>query len=139
MVVVYLLYASALNDTLHASTALLGICYGVQNSVMVPTAGELFGLKHFGKIYNVTALGNPFGPLLFSRFLAGYVYDKEAAKQHSEGSCLGPDCFRVTFLVLSGVGVLGSALGIILTVRVWPVYQMLYSSGFFRLPRSSLH
>ena len=105
----------------------------------VPTASELFGLKHFGKIYNFMALGNPIGALLFSGLLAGYVYDKEAAKQHSGGSCLGPDCFRLTFLVLSGVSVLGSVLGVILTVRVRPVYQMLYSSGSFRQPRSSLH
>ncbi|ONK70393.1 uncharacterized protein A4U43_C05F33250 [Asparagus officinalis] len=139
MIFVYLLYASALDGTLYASTALLGICYGVQYSVMVPTASELFGLKHFGKIYNFMILGNPIGALLFSGLLAGYVYDKEAAKQHSGSFCYGPECFRLTFLVLSGVNVIGCALGIILTVRIRPVYQMLYSSGSFKLLRTSLH
>lgn len=139
MIAVYLLYASQLYGTLYASTALLGICYGVQYAVMVPTASELFGLKHFGKIYNFMILGNPIGALLFSGLLAGYVYDKEAAKQQSGSTCLGADCFRLTFLILSGVSVVGSVLGAILTARVRPVYRMLYSSGSFKLPRSSVH
>ncbi|KAG1327816.1 protein NUCLEAR FUSION DEFECTIVE 4 [Cocos nucifera] len=145
MIITYLLFASGLNGTLHASTALLGICYGVQFSVMVPTASELFGLKHFGLIYNFMLLGNPLGALLFSAGLAGYLYDVEAAKQNqgfhdaSTNSCLGPNCFRITFLVLAGVCSLGTLLSIILTVRIKPVYQMLYAGGSFRQPRSSHH
>ncbi|KAF8400579.1 hypothetical protein HHK36_013878 [Tetracentron sinense] len=145
MIAVYLLFASALSGTLYAATALLGICYGVQFSIMVPTASELFGLKHFGIIYNFMLLGNPLGALLFSGLLAGYVYDKEVAKQqgfnllNSSVSCLGPNCFRLTFLVLAGVCGLGSLLSIVLTMRIRPVYQMLYSGGSFRLPQSSHH
>ncbi|CAA6672628.1 unnamed protein product [Spirodela intermedia] len=70
------LFAFALRGTLYASTAILGTCYGFQFSVMIPTASELFGLKHFGVIYNFMILGNPLGALLFSGFLAGYVYDR---------------------------------------------------------------
>lgn len=140
MIVAYLLYASALNGTLYASTALLGICYGVQFSVMVPTVSELFGLKHFGIFYNFMLLGNPLGAFFFSGLLAGYVYDKEAANQHPVSStCLGPSCFRLTFLVLAGMCSLGTVLSIILSVRIRPVYQMLYAGGSFRMPRSSLH
>ncbi|KAF5181916.1 Nuclear fusion defective [Thalictrum thalictroides] len=140
MVLTYLLFASALKGTLYAATSLLGICYGVQFSVMVPTASELFGLKHFGLIYNFMLLGNPLGALIFSGGLAGYVYDAEVAKQqghnliNSSVSCLGPNCFRLTFLVLAGVCCMGSLLSVILTVRLKPVYQMLYSGGSFRLP-----
>ena len=139
MIVAYLLFALGLNGTLYASTALLGICYGVQFSIMVPTVSELFGLKHFGIIYNFMSLGNPIGALLFSGLLAGYVYDKEAARQHDGSSCLGPDCFRLTFMVLAGVCSVGTILSIILTVRIKPVYQMLYAGGSFRLPQSSQH
>ncbi|XP_057968675.1 protein NUCLEAR FUSION DEFECTIVE 4 [Malania oleifera] len=136
MIIVFLLYASALNGTLYAATALLGICFGVQFAIMIPTASELFGLKHFGIIYNFMSLGNPIGALLFSALLAGYVYDAEADKQHSS-SCLGPSCFRLTFFVLAGVCGLGTILSIILTIRIKPVYQMLYASGSFRLSQSS--
>ncbi|KAF8389158.1 hypothetical protein HHK36_025851 [Tetracentron sinense] len=145
MVITYLLFASALSGTLYVATALFGICYGVQFSVMVPTASDLFGLKHFGVIYNFLLLGSPLGALLFSGLLAGYVYDMEAAKQqgfnllNAEVSCLGPNCFRITFLVLAGACGLGCVLSIILTWRIRPVYKMLYAGGSFRLPQSSHH
>ncbi|KAA8535220.1 hypothetical protein F0562_030223 [Nyssa sinensis] len=138
MIITYLLFASALDGTLYAATALLGICYGVQFSIMVPTASELFGLKHFGIIYNFMALGNPLGASLFSGIIAGYIYDNEAAKQQA-ASCLGPNCFRLTFLALACVCGMGTILSIILTRRINPVYQMLYAGGSFRLPQNSNH
>ncbi|KAL9249295.1 NUCLEAR FUSION DEFECTIVE 4-like protein [Drosera capensis] len=138
MIGVFLLYASALDGTLYAATALLGICYGVQFAIMIPTASELFGLKHFGVIYNFMLLGNPVGAIFFSAWLAGDVYDEEASKQGGT-SCVGAACFRFTFLVLAGMCGLGTLLGIILTLRIRPVYQMLYSGGSFRIPTSTNH
>ncbi|KAL2465599.1 Major facilitator superfamily protein [Abeliophyllum distichum] len=138
MVMTYLLFASALDGTLYAATSLLGICYGIQVAIIIPTVSELFGLKHFGIISNFMALGNPIGAYLFSGLLAGYLYDNEAAKQHS-ATCLGPNCFRLTFLLLAGVCCVGSVLSIVLTWRIKPVYQMLYAGGSFRLPQSSNH
>lgn len=145
MIFTYLLFASAIKGTLYAATALLGICYGVQFSIMVPTVSELFGLEHFGLFYNFMCLGNPIGAFLFSGLLAGYIYDSEAAKQHglnaltSSLTCLGPSCFRLTFLILAGVCGVGVLLSIVLSVRIRPVYQMLYAGGSFRLPQSSHH
>ncbi|KAJ6834165.1 uncharacterized protein M6B38_335980 [Iris pallida] len=141
MILVYLLFASGLGGTLYVSTALIGVCYGVQIAVMVPVASELFGLKHFGKICSFMSLGNPLGALLFSGGLAGYVYDRESERQRTggggSGSCYGPDCFRLTFLVLAAVCGLGSLLSAVLTARVRPVYRMLYASGSFRQPAPS--
>ncbi|KAK1434036.1 hypothetical protein QVD17_10954 [Tagetes erecta] len=136
MVMTFLLYASALNVTLYAATALLGICYGVQFGVMIPTSSELFGLKNFGLIFNFMGLGNPIGALLFSGMLAGYVYDTEEAKQGGS-TCMGPNCFRLTFYVLAGMCCLSALLSLILTIRIRPVYQMLYAGGSFRLPQSA--
>lgn len=136
MIVTYLLYASALSGTLYAATALLGICFGFQFGIMIPTASELFGLKNFGVIFNFMQLGNPLGALLFSGTVAGYVYDAEAAKQQGS-SCLGPNCFRLTFFFLAGVCGLSTILSIILTVRIRPVYQLLYAGGSFRIAPSS--
>nr|XP_043618095.1 protein NUCLEAR FUSION DEFECTIVE 4 [Erigeron canadensis] len=138
MVMTYLMYASALNGTLYVATALLGICYGVQFGVMIPTCSELFGLKNFGLIFNFMGLGNPIGAFLFSGLLAGYVYDTEEAKQGGS-TCIGPNCFRLTFFVLAGVCCISAFLSIILTIRIRPVYQMLYAGGSFRLPQSSGH
>ncbi|KAM0010797.1 putative MFS transporter superfamily [Helianthus debilis subsp. tardiflorus] len=93
MVLTYLLYASALDGTLYAATALLGTCYGLQIAIMISTTSELFGLKNFGIFFNFMQLGNP----------------------------------------------LGTILSLILTLRIRPVYQMLYAGGSFRLPQSSVH
>lgn len=139
MIIAFLLYSSAIKGTLYIATAMVGVCYGVQYSAMIPTASELFGLKNFGVIYNFMMIGNPLGALLFSSFFAGLVYDTEAAKQGSSSTCLGPDCFRLTFLVLSGICGLGTLLSTILSIRIRPVYKTLYSDTHFRLPQSSGH
>ncbi|KAJ1385878.1 Nodulin-like [Sesbania bispinosa] len=145
MIILYLLFAYAVNGTLYPAIAILGICYGVQFSILIPTVSELFGLQHFGLFFNFMCLVNPLGALLFSALLAGTIYDNETAKQHGLGligsslTCLGPNCFKVTFLVLAGVSAAGSITSIILTIRIKPVYQMLYSGGSFRLPQASVH
>ncbi|XP_022153418.1 protein NUCLEAR FUSION DEFECTIVE 4 isoform X2 [Momordica charantia] len=138
MAIAFLLYASALTITLYVATALTGISYGVLYSMMVPLASEIFGLKNFGVIFNFMQLGNPIGAVLFSVLLASTLYDNEAAKQGSI-TCIGHQCFRITFFILSGVAGLGSIFSLILTIRLRPVYQMLYASGSFRLPQSSGH
>ncbi|KAM2843406.1 hypothetical protein COP1_026121 [Malus domestica] len=135
MFATYLLFPSAINATFCTATGILGVCYGVQFSVMISTVSELFGLKDFGTLYNFMALGNPLGALLFSGLLAGYVYDNEATKQqgiHLYGtnvSCVGPNCFRLTFLVLAAVCFVGSILSIVLSLRIKPFYQNLYAGG----------
>ncbi|GAB4828202.1 hypothetical protein Ancab_035119 [Ancistrocladus abbreviatus] len=145
MIVTYILFAFGFDGTLYAAIALLGLCYGVHFSIMIPTTSELFGLKHFGIIVNFMALGNPLGAFLFSGLLAGYIYDSEAAKQHglslllNSHTCVGPNCFRVTFIVLACICGVGSILSVILTIRIKPVYQMLYAGGSFRQPQGSGH
>lgn len=143
MLLVYLLFAFAVNGTLYPAVAFLGVCYGVQVSIMIPTTSELFGLRNFGVFSNVMSLGNPLGATLFSALLAGSIYDNEAAKQHginllaSGVSCIGASCFKLTFFILSGVCAAGIILSIILTLRIKPVYQMLYAGGSFRLPQTT--
>ncbi|KAF8054743.1 hypothetical protein N665_1318s0012 [Sinapis alba] len=134
MVLAFILYALSSSATLYPATALLGTCYGFQYSLMVPTASELFGLEHFGIIYSFMILGNPIGAVLFSGLVAGRLYDAEAIRQGSS-TCYGPDCFRLTFMLLATVCGVAAILGMILTVRIRPVYRSLYSSGSFRLPQ----
>ncbi|RID54739.1 hypothetical protein BRARA_G02039 [Brassica rapa] len=138
MVFTFLLFYMAIDHTIYVATALIGIGMGFQ-FLSIATISELFGLRHFGINYNVILLGNPIGATIFSALLAGYIYDKEAEKQGNP-TCVGPDCFRETFLVLAGVCGLGTLLTVILTVRIRPVYQALYASGSFRLqPQSGGH
>lgn len=149
MIIAHLLFASAVPGSLHVGSAILGICYGVQFTVMVPTASELFGLKHFGTIYNFIILGDPLGSCLFSGWLAGSLYDREAERQRqwttsvnlpprriwdiliSQGhgaQCKGAHCFRLTFLIMAGVCIVGVISSIILSYRIKPVYNTLYEA-----------
>uniref|UniRef100_A0ACD5UCB9 Uncharacterized protein n=1 Tax=Avena sativa TaxID=4498 RepID=A0ACD5UCB9_AVESA len=139
MVVTFLLFATGLHSLIYVSTTLLGICYGVQFAVMIPTVSELFGLKDFGLMYNFMLMVNPIGAFFFSALLAGYIYDKEAARQNpgvlDPSNCFGPDCFRITFYVCAIVCCCGTLISVFFIARIKPVYQMLYASGSFRHPR----
>ncbi|KAL6638723.1 hypothetical protein ACP70R_023582 [Stipagrostis hirtigluma subsp. patula] len=142
--VAYLCLAYALSPgVVYACAAGIGVCYGVQFAVMIPTTSELFGLRNFGLFYNLMSLANPLGAVLFSEELAGRLYDDEAARQrrrrpgHAPHACLGPECFRVAFVVLAGACAVGTAVSLVLAARIRPVYRALYSGGSFRLPNSS--
>lgn len=145
LAVAYLCLAYALAPAVvYACAAAIGVCYGVQFAVMIPTTSELFGLNNFGLFYNLMAVANPLGAVLFSEELAGRLYDGEAARQHgrtggggSPHACLGPDCFRVAFVVLAGCCALGTAVSLVLAARIRPVYRSLYAGGSFRMPNSS--
>jgi hypothetical protein len=56
----YLCLAYALGPgTVYACAAVIGVCYGAQFAVMIPTTSELFGLKNFGLFYNLMSVANP--------------------------------------------------------------------------------
>ncbi|PAN34405.1 hypothetical protein PAHAL_6G090900 [Panicum hallii] len=141
LAVAYLCLAYALAPgVVYACAAVIGVCYGVQFAVMIPTTSELFGLKNFGLFYNLMSVANPLAAVLFSEELAGRLYDGEAARQRHDGrphGCLGPECFRVAFVVLAGCCALGTAVSLVLAARIRPVYRALYAGGSFRLPNSS--
>ncbi|KAH8949564.1 hypothetical protein BDL97_10G038600 [Sphagnum fallax] len=157
MIFSHLLFASAWPGSLYAGSMLLGLCYGVHFSIMVPTASELFGLRHFGMIYNFLNIGNPLGSLLFSGLIAGYLYDQEASKGAAVGSgwrilgsgsshwlsgtavgshtehgvpvCVGAHCFRLTFIIMACVCAVGVVLTSVLTYRIRSVYLSLYGKS----------
>jgi len=131
LIFVHLMFASALPGSLYVGSVLLGLCYGVHFSIMVPTASELFGLKHFGMIYNFLTIANPLGSFLFSGLIAGYLYDREAAKDSgpsfaTKEVCSGAHCFRTTFYVMAAVAAFGVLLTTVLTYRIRSVYSALY-------------
>jgi hypothetical protein len=49
---------------------------------MPAIASELFGLAHFGAIMMWQSVANPAGSYILSVCVAGYLYDKEADKEH---------------------------------------------------------
>lgn len=58
-------------------------------------------------------------PLHPRRVQAGWLYSLALSKQGSEGgTCLGPDCFRPTFLVLAGLGLGATVCSTVLYRRI---------------------
>ncbi len=142
----HLLFAFAVPGSLYVGSVILGISYGIHFSTMVPTASELFGLKHFGVIYNFLTMASPLGSFLFSGVITGYLYDQEAKKKIAPDArivdtflnnlhknydvqvleCIGAHCFKVTFIIMACVCGLGILVSIVLTIRIRRVYLSLY-------------
>lgn len=67
----HLLFAAAVPGGLYVGSAVAGLTYGAQWALMAASASELFGLAHFGTLYNVLAMGSPAATYLLSARLAG--------------------------------------------------------------------
>lgn len=137
MAVGHLLFALAWPGMLYVGCLLVGLGYGAHWSIVPATASELFGLKHFGTLYNFLTVAMPFGTLLWSGVVAGHVYDHNAAKQHGVGlkleddalACYGAVCFRLTFLIMTGVCIFSVLLNLILIARTRRVYLAIYGKN----------
>ncbi|CAM6029741.1 unnamed protein product [Sphagnum balticum] len=162
----HLLFAFAVPGSLYFGSVILGISYGIHFSTMVPTASELFGLKHFGVIYNFLTMASPLGSFLFSGVITGYLYDQEAKQKIAPDArivdtflnnlhkynvvnvvddhvqvleCIGAHCFKLTFIIMACVCGLGIIVSIVLTIRIRRVYLSLYGPSFSRLPSQEEH
>ncbi|XP_063935569.1 protein NUCLEAR FUSION DEFECTIVE 4 [Daucus carota subsp. sativus] len=129
MVTGYICMALAFPGSLYMGSIVVGICYGVRLAVTVPVASELFGLKHFGLMYNVLILNLPLGSFLFSGLLAGYVYDSEATESSQGGNtCSGSHCYRLVFVVMAFACIVGLSLDMILAVRTRKLYLKIHQN-----------
>ena len=129
MAVGYLLMALAVPNSLYIGSMVVGVCYGVRLAITVPTASELFGLKHYGLIYNILVLNLPLGSFLFSGLLAGFLYDAEATPTPGGGNtCVGAHCYRLIFLVMALASVIGVGLDILLAYRTKEIYAKIHAS-----------
>ncbi|XP_078446086.1 protein NUCLEAR FUSION DEFECTIVE 4-like [Wolffia australiana] len=128
MAVGYMVMAAAPPGSLYVGSAAVGLCYGVRLAVTVATASELFGLSHYGLIYNVIILNLPLGSFLFSGLLAGILYDAEAAKDGGADakSCVGAHCYRLVFIVMAFACVLGFFLDVLLAFRTKKLYAKIH-------------
>jgi len=80
MAVGHFLFAMAWPGTMYIGTFLVGLGYGAHWAIVPAAVSELFGIKHFGAMYNFLALANPTGSLIFSGLITSTLYDYEAEK-----------------------------------------------------------
>lgn len=146
----HFLFAMAWPGTMYIGTFLVGLGYGAHWAIVPAAVSELFGVKHFGAMYNFLTVANPTGSLVFSGLIASNLYDYEAEKQarhhqisalpsprllHNMGfladgplKCEGPVCFFVSSLIMSAFCVVGAGLSLIVVHRTKRVYPQLYRS-----------
>ncbi|PWA47300.1 protein NUCLEAR FUSION DEFECTIVE 4 [Artemisia annua] len=129
MAVGFILLAIAMPGSLYIGSIVVGICYGIRLAITVPAASELFGLKYYGLIYNILILNLPLGSFLFSGLLAGFLYDAEATTTADGGNtCIGAHCYRLVFIVMAIVSVVGFCLDVWLAIRTKALYTRIYTS-----------
>lgn len=145
MAIGHFLFAMAWPGSMYTGTLLVGLGYGAHWSIIPATASELFGVKNFGALYNFITMANPAGSLVFSVFIAGTLYDREAEKQHNihlpamtsipDGAfrgdtdplkCMGAECFFLTCMIMVGVCIVAVMLSLILVYRTRNVYRNIY-------------
>ncbi|KAH9298098.1 hypothetical protein KI387_029780 [Taxus chinensis] len=132
----HLVIASGLPGSLYVGSVLIGICYGSQWSLMPAITSEIFGLQHFGTLFNAIATASPIGSYVLSVKVAGYLYDLEAEKEKhfeivhrtslielSELTCHGSHCFRLSFFIMSAVCLLGCFIALVLYLRTRKFYK----------------
>ncbi|KAI5082590.1 hypothetical protein GOP47_0002333 [Adiantum capillus-veneris] len=150
----HLILAFPMRGALYTASVIEGLSFGAQWPILFAVISELFGLKHYATLYNVAPLAAPLGSYLLKVRVAGFLYDREAAVQAEAAAggkavalqhwmvsgrvgggskrevvCVGPSCFRLTFLIMTLVSALGTIIAGWLVLRTRKFYRQPTSSS----------
>ncbi|GLJ25155.1 hypothetical protein SUGI_0481120 [Cryptomeria japonica] len=130
--------AFALPASMYVASIAIGFSFGAQWPLLLAIISELFGLKYYATLYNFGAAASPLGSYLLSVKVAGKLYDKEARKQylsaqllqtvhassssHHKLTCIGHECFRLSFIIMTLVTLFGALISGILVFRTRKFY-----------------
>ncbi|TVU41188.1 hypothetical protein EJB05_14687, partial [Eragrostis curvula] len=120
----HLLIAFAPANSLYAASVVTGFCFGAQWPLVFAVISEVFGLKRYSTLYNFGGMASPVGSYILNVRVAGRLYDAEAARQRSPGGvCLGVECYRRSFLVITAATLFGALVSLVLVWRTWRFYR----------------
>jgi MFS family permease len=128
----HIFIAFALPGSLYVASIIIGLCFGAQWPVMYAVISELFGLKYYATLYNFGAVASPLGSYLLSVRVVGNLYDQETRKQcsalgtcssQSALTCIGPKCFRLSFIIMTLVTIFGALISFVLVLRTRQFYK----------------
>lgn len=150
----HLFIAFALPGSLYVASVIIGLCLGAQWPVIFAVISELFGLKYYSTLYNFGGAASPLGSYLLSVKVAGYLYDKEARRQHAHRAmqglvepshdsnhqltCVGARCFRLTFIIMTIVTLFGFLVSLTLVLRTREFYRGDIYAKFRQVEKSHL-
>ncbi|KZV31807.1 hypothetical protein F511_26249 [Dorcoceras hygrometricum] len=128
-----LLIAFPFPGSVYVASLLIGFSYGMQLTLLFIIISELFGLKYYSTLFNCGQLASPIGSYVLNVLIVGKLYDQEALKQLAskgmtrsmvhELTCLGPQCYRKSFVILACVNLFGALASLILVMRTWRYYK----------------
>ncbi|KAJ0966250.1 hypothetical protein J5N97_027388 [Dioscorea zingiberensis] len=124
----HLIISSGLPGTLYIGSTFIGLCYGSLWVLMPSITSEIFGLRHFGTIFNTIAIASPFGSYILSVRVVGYIYDKESSASVAH-TCIGRHCFMSSFLIMASSCLLGVASSVALFLRTRNFYSQVIYAG----------
>ncbi|KAL5975072.1 hypothetical protein ACLOJK_031748 [Asimina triloba] len=127
----HLLIAFPAPGSLYVASVIIGFCLGAQWSMTFAIISEIFGLKYYATLFSIGGAVTPIGSYLLNVRVAGRLYDREALKQRavsggtSSGdlTCMGEQCYRLSFIIIAAVALVGSMISAILVVRTWKFYK----------------
>lgn len=129
----HLLIAFNVSGGLYVASVIIGFCFGAQWPLLFAIISELFGLKYYSTLYNFGAAASPVGLYLLNVRLTGHLYDKEAGKQlaakglirkHGDAlDCVGTECFRLSFIIITAATLFGTFVSLILVYRTRKFYK----------------
>ncbi|CAD6215011.1 unnamed protein product [Miscanthus lutarioriparius] len=126
----HLLIAFGVPQSLYVSSVVIGFCFGAQWPLLFAIISEVFGLKYYSTLYNFGSVASPIGAYVLNVRVAGALYDAEAAKQHGgslagagDKTCIGVECFRKSFLIITAATVAGALVSLVLVWRTWNFYK----------------
>lgn len=127
----HLLIAFGIPGSLYIASVIIGFCFGAQWPLLFAIISEVFGLKYYSTLYNFGGVASPIGSYILNVQVAGRLYDREAAKQNfgkviaagEDKTCIGVQCFRLSFLIITAVTVVGAVVSLILVWRTRNFYK----------------
>lgn len=129
----YLLIAFNIRIGLYVASVVTGFCFGAQWPLLFSVVSEIFGLKHYSTLYNISAMASPSGLYLLNVKITGYLYDREAMKQlralgqerksGEELRCNGGECYKLSFIIITGVTLFGALVSLVLVFRTRKFYR----------------
>ncbi|KAL4033521.1 Major facilitator superfamily protein [Cucumis melo var. makuwa] len=118
---------------LYFASIVIGFCYGAQWPILFAIISEIFGLKYYSTLYNFGSVASPIGLYFVNVRVAGHLYDEEAKRQLAasgmkripgkELNCVGVNCFKMSFIIITGVTLLGALFSFVLVLRTRAFYK----------------
>ena len=114
-------------DTLFISAVLGGFAFGCHWCLTPTILSELFGMGSFATIYQTMSCFPAVSSILMVSLLSGKLYDRHSQPVRVSGVardvCLGPACFRLTYLICCGVALAACASSYTVFARSQKLYR----------------